>query len=60
MYNIVRFDNGGETLTVLEIKFTEDSADFRLDYWSAIFPNAYIDILTAAELAAARANSRTA
>lgn len=58
MYNVIRFDNGGETLTVLETTSTEDSADFRFDYWSTIFPNAYIDILTTAELAHARANSR--
>ena len=58
MYNVIRFDNGGETLTVLETTFTEYGADVRFDYWSAIFPNAYIDILTTAELAHARANSR--
>jgi hypothetical protein len=58
MYNVIRFDNGGETLTVLETTSTEDFADVRFDYWSAIFPNAYIDILTAAELAHVRANSR--
>ena len=58
MYNVIRFDNGGETLTILETTFTEDFADVRFDHWSAIFPNAYIDILTAAELAHVRANSR--
>ena len=50
MYHIVRFDNGGESLTVLHSANTEDGADSRLDHFSVIFPNAYIDILTSAEL----------
>jgi hypothetical protein len=60
MYNVIRFDNGGETLTVLETTSTEDSADCRLDYWSNVFPNAYLDILTSTELSHARANCRPA
>ena len=55
MYHLVRFDNGGQTLTVLETAPTEDSADASLDRLSALYPSAYIDILTSLELCHARA-----
>jgi hypothetical protein len=55
MYHLVRFDNGGETLTVLETAPTEDVADLHLDRLSELYPSAYIDILTSLELCHARA-----
>jgi hypothetical protein len=55
MYHLVRFDDGGETLTVLETAPTEDAADLRLDRLSELYPSAYIDILTSLELCHARA-----
>lgn len=55
MYHLVRFDNGGQTLTVLETAPTEDSADASLDRLSELYPSAYIDILTSLELCHARA-----
>jgi len=55
MYHIVRFDNGGETLTVLETVPTEDKADASLDRLNALYPSAYIDIMSNLELCHARA-----
>jgi hypothetical protein len=55
MYHLVRFDNGGETLTVLETAPNEDAADLCLDRLSELYPLAYIDILTSLELCHARA-----
>ena len=55
MYHIVRFDNGGDSLTVLETATTEDSADSKLDAWNSLYPGAYIDILNNLELCHARA-----
>lgn len=55
MYHLVRFDNGGETLTILATAPTEDAADLHLDRLSALYPSTYIDILTSLELCHARA-----
>jgi hypothetical protein len=55
MFHLVRFDNNGQTLTVLETAPTEDAADLHLDRLSELYPSAYIDILTSLELCHARA-----
>ena len=55
MYHLVRFDDGGETLTVLETAPTEDAADLHFDRLSKLYPSAYIDILTSLELCHVRA-----
>jgi len=55
MYHLVRFDDCGQTLTVLETAPTEDSADASLDRLSALYPSAYIDIMSNLELCHARA-----
>ena len=55
MFHLVRFDNGGQTLTVLETAPTEDAADVSLDRLSALYPSAFIDIMSNLELCHARA-----
>lgn len=55
MYHLVRFDDGGETFTVLATAPTEDAADLHLDRLSELYPSAYIDILSSLELCHARA-----
>jgi hypothetical protein len=55
MYHLVRFDDNGQTLTVLETAPTEDTADVSLDRLNALYPSAYIDIMSNLELCHARA-----
>jgi hypothetical protein len=50
MYHLVRFDDGGSTLTVLATAPTEDAADSKLDVLCSQFPHAHIDILSSLEL----------
>jgi hypothetical protein len=48
-YFVIRFDDGGNTLTVLNKYANEDAADVAYDKYTEQFPNAYIDILSEPE-----------
>ncbi len=50
-FSIVRFDNEGEDLTILETCTFEDDADAAYDHWSERYPYSYIDVLTEDQLA---------
>lgn len=50
MYHVVRFDDGGETLTILDSYYDEENANDYYDLVTNKHPNAYIDVLTDEEL----------
>lgn len=45
-YPVVRFDNGGEDLTILDVFDTEGDADNYQDLMSSKYPNAWIEVIT--------------
>jgi hypothetical protein len=45
-YLVVRFDDGGETLTILDLFDTEGDADNYRDLMASKYPNAWIETIT--------------